>query len=291
MESVKPIIRYSIEDLLKFSHITDPPKELLDFDKSILKRFKKKTDEDTEYQGQVKSILNKMTWDTFEKLTADLLKIKLTNLKQLEKFVDLVFDKAVLEPDFSNMYALLCSKLAKIKVQENKAPEIAVSLVENTVVDNKPAVKKFQFQQLLLNKCQQEFEKRLIPEQTELEEKYPDPDDIELFLEKNKRKKIGLMKFIGELHNLNFITQKIVDGCLFFLLKNIEPKSALGELHLECICTLVTTTLNKLKTRTDPLFNEFVKNLKKMTEKNVSSRIKFMIANLFEKGLKPHRIV
>jgi hypothetical protein len=64
----------------------------------------------------VTSILNKITPDTSEKLTNKLINdIPITSNAMLDKLISLIFEKAVLESTFAEVYADICSKLEKDK--------------------------------------------------------------------------------------------------------------------------------------------------------------------------------
>lgn len=56
-------------------------------------------------------ILNKITPQTFEKLSAQLMEIKLLDVPMMDKVVDIIFEKAIFEPNFTAMYADLCFQL------------------------------------------------------------------------------------------------------------------------------------------------------------------------------------
>jgi len=64
-------------------------------------------------EARVRGLLNKMTWDTFEKLSTQLCSIELDSKDMLSKIISLVFDKAVDEPSFGEMYATLCVHVSK----------------------------------------------------------------------------------------------------------------------------------------------------------------------------------
>jgi hypothetical protein len=49
-----------------------------------------------------------MTWDTFDKLSQQLTSIEVDSREMLSKIISLVFDKAVDEPNFGELYAELC---------------------------------------------------------------------------------------------------------------------------------------------------------------------------------------
>lgn len=59
----------------------------------------------------VTAILNKITPQTFEKLSQQILDIKLEDTSMLDRVVQLIFEKAVQEPNFTFMYADLCLML------------------------------------------------------------------------------------------------------------------------------------------------------------------------------------
>jgi hypothetical protein len=69
------------------------------------------TDPLEQMSRDVVAILNKITPQTFAKLTGKLRDIQIHNSAMLSKFVRLVFDKAVSEPNFANLYAEMCSSL------------------------------------------------------------------------------------------------------------------------------------------------------------------------------------
>lgn len=60
---------------------------------------------------EVTAILNKITPQTFEKLSQQILDIKLEDTSQLDRVVQIIFEKAVQEPNFTSMYADLCLML------------------------------------------------------------------------------------------------------------------------------------------------------------------------------------
>ena len=59
----------------------------------------------------VKGIPNKLTPKKFDLLKGQLIDSGITTADILKGVISLIFDKAVLEPTFCPMYALLCSEL------------------------------------------------------------------------------------------------------------------------------------------------------------------------------------
>ncbi|GAX12806.1 translation initiation factor 4G [Fistulifera solaris] len=64
-------------------------------------------------EKQVKSILNKMTKEKFGRLSAQMLEIPISTYETLNMMIDNVYDKAIDEPAFGDMYADLCVKLSQ----------------------------------------------------------------------------------------------------------------------------------------------------------------------------------
>jgi translation initiation factor 4G len=165
-------------------------------------------------QRKVKSLLNKLTLEKFDKITDQILEIagqsrKETDGRTLRQIIQLTFEKATDEPNFSEMYALFCRK-----IMETIDPNITDPNVLNK--DGQPLTGGQLFRKYLLNRCQEEFErgwKINLP---------PKPDDdavgkeAELLSEayytaaKAKRQGLGLVQFIGELFKLNMLSEKIM---------------------------------------------------------------------------------
>jgi len=55
-----------------------------------------------------------MTWDTFDKLSRGLCEIHIESKDMLDKIISLIFDKAVDEPGFGELYAELCVQLSRM---------------------------------------------------------------------------------------------------------------------------------------------------------------------------------
>jgi hypothetical protein len=75
------------------------------------RKVKVPVDEVEDLKLQVMSILNKITPQTFDKLVVQLKQIPIKNATLLDKLVSLVFEKAIQEPNFCNMYADMCVEL------------------------------------------------------------------------------------------------------------------------------------------------------------------------------------
>ena len=64
-------------------------------------------------EKQVKAILNKMTKEKFDRLAGQMIEIPIISSDMLSMMIDNVFDKAIDEPSFGDMYADLCVRLSR----------------------------------------------------------------------------------------------------------------------------------------------------------------------------------
>ena len=131
----------------------------------------------------MRSILNKLTPENFQKLTAEVSHFDLGTKGALKQIVTLVFEKAVDESKYCRLYALLCLRLNE---------EVPNYEEEECVFTS--------FQRILLTKLQYEFDSR--------RQGNVDPGSRE------KRQLLGLSAFIGELYSLSLIREVTVHACL-----------------------------------------------------------------------------
>ncbi|KAF4076278.1 hypothetical protein AMELA_G00212570 [Ameiurus melas] len=222
---------------------------------------------------RVRSVLNKLTPQMFQQLMKQVTDLNIDTEERLKGVIDLIFEKAISEPNFSVAYANMCRCLIGLKVPTTDKPGTTVT-----------------FRKLLLNRCQKEFEK--------------DKDDDEIFEQKQKeldaaaegevrqrltdelveakdqarRRSLGNIKFIGELFKLKMLTEPIMHDCIVKLLKNHDEES------LECLCRLLSTIgkdldFEKAKPRMDQYFHQMEKIIK---ERKTSSRIRFMLQDVLD---------
>lgn len=159
-------------------------------------------------KGQVIAILNKITPQNFKDLSVKIIALGFDDLEKLEIAVEIVFDKAVLEPAFSQTYANLCKVMSSIQFPDDPNPKVSP------------------FLKTLLNRCEEEF----------LKEKSGE-------LEINKKKMLGNINLIGELYNLSMISTNIImeSYIQYLLLKSRDEES------IECLSKLFGTVGQKLE--------------------------------------------
>ncbi|KAK5923802.1 hypothetical protein CgunFtcFv8_000738 [Champsocephalus gunnari] len=91
---------------------------------------------------RLRSILNKLTPQKFQDLMKQVQDLTIDTEERLKGTIDLIFEKAISEPNFSVAYANMCRCLMGLKVPATDKPGVLVN-----------------FRKLLLNRCQKEFEK------------------------------------------------------------------------------------------------------------------------------------
>ncbi|XP_044290315.1 eukaryotic translation initiation factor 4 gamma 1 isoform X2 [Varanus komodoensis] len=222
---------------------------------------------------RVRSILNKLTPQMFQQLMKQVTELSIDTEERLKGVIDLIFEKAISEPNFSVAYANMCRCLMGLKVPTTDKPTVMVN-----------------FRKVLLNRCQKEFEKDKDDDEI-FEKKQKEMDDtagpeerarlkeeLDEARDKARRRSLGNIKFIGELFKLKMLTEAIMHDCVVKLLKNHDEES------LECLCRLLTTIgkdldFEKAKPRMDQYFNQMEKIIK---EKKTSARIRFMLQDVID---------
>lgn len=178
--------------------------------------FGKELSEVQKTERQVKSILNKLTWEKFDTLYAQLLDHcraddPTTRAEILEVIAREVFKKATIQHNFIEMYADVCSKLE---------------------ADLKKDGLEVNFRRPLLEQCQESFTLHLEPPQIDKCLQYEEQYEL---LVKYKTKMLGNVKLIGHLLRLRMLAAKIIFHCTDELI-SIGSAEA-----LETLCAFLET--------------------------------------------------
>ncbi|CAI8612434.1 unnamed protein product [Vicia faba] len=216
---------------------------------------------------QLEGILNKLTPQNFKKLFKQVKAVNIDNAVTLSGFILQIFEKALLEPTLCEMYANLCSHLAAA------LPDLSQ--------DNE----KITFKRLLINMCQEEFERgeREQEEANQADEgevKQSD-EDREAKRSKARRRMLGNIRLIGELYKKRFLTERIMHECIKKLLGQCQNPD---EDDIEALCTLMSTIGEmidhpKAKEHMDVYF-ERIKLLS--NNMSLSSRVRFMLKDTID---------
>lgn len=219
-------------------------------------------------QRQLKAILNKLTPQNFERLFQQVKEVTIDNAVTLTGVIFQIFDKALMEPTFCEMYADLCYHLA--------------SELPDFVEDDQ----RITFKRLLLNKCQEEFE-RGEREQAEAEKMEGDGEFKQSDQEREekriqaRRRMLGNIRLIGELYKNKMLTERIMHECIQKLLGDYQNPD---EEDIEALCKLMCTIGEmidhpKAKDQMDTYF-EILSNLANNTD--LSSRLRFMLMDVID---------
>ncbi|XP_071034173.1 eukaryotic translation initiation factor 4 gamma 3 isoform X2 [Parasteatoda tepidariorum] len=233
----------------------------LDLEKEKLKR-------------SVQGILNRLTPQEFETLLTEVKNLNIDTEEKLCTVTDLIFEEAAAEPNSSFLYANMCKHLALIKVSTK----------------NKDYVN---FRKVLLRKCQKEFEEgrrdelkheervkaleEAAPEEKkELEQKMYDEDN------KMRYRRLGYIRFIGELFCLKMLTEPIMHEYIKRLISQGDEES------LECLCQLLKTIGKELDDRKvkgskESMMKNYFTQMQKIVDKRLTgSRVRFMLQDVID---------
>ena len=230
-------------------------------------------------QRKVKSNLNKMTPNNFDKISDQILAIAgqskdETDGRTLRQVIQLTFEKATDEAHWAQMYAEFCKRML-----ESMSPEIK----DVSILDKKDnvVVGGALFRKYLLTRCQEEFERGW---KTNLPQK-PDGESEEVTMLSDeyyiaaaaKRRGLGLVRFIGELYKLGMLTERIMHECVK---KLVDYEGTPDEAEVESLTSLLKTIGQNLDStqRGLDLMDAYFKRIETMIKTpGLPSRLSFML--------------
>jgi hypothetical protein len=269
-------------------------------------------DEEDAKQRRFKASLNKITPENYNKLFSKILEDEISSAQTLRGFIAQVIDKSLMEPKFCELYAKFCEDLSAALPNQFGEDD-----------NSKPLT----FKRILLNNCQKEFEHsdqmvedavdgiELNDSEEELSEPKAKSDDqkldkilckpksklsdqekkyvqdsVEFKKKLARRRKLGLMQFIGELYKHQLLNAKIILRCINNLLglpqsdENEEAEWPDDE-RVEALCKLLGTIGDKLdgSQQYKHFMNNYFERMKTIAdERRVDSRRRFMILDTID---------
>jgi len=228
----------------------------------------KVSDDEQLKQRQIKAILNKLTPQNFDKLFEQVKEVDIDSAFTLTGVISQIFDKALMEPTFCEMYSKFCVDLAADLPEFNENNE------------------KITFRRVLLNKCQEEFERgeREQAEADRLEEE----GEVKLSKEEREEKRIkarrrmlGNIRFIGELYKMSMLTERIMHECIKKLLGEYQCPD---EEDIEALCKLMSTIGHmidrpKARMHIDTYFDGMTRL---SNDQKLSSRLRFLLKDVID---------
>ncbi|KAK4694157.1 translation initiation factor 4G, partial [Lecanoromycetidae sp. Uapishka_2] len=238
-------------------------------------------------QRKVKSHLNKLTPNNFDKITLQLLDISAQSKDEsdgrtLRQVIQLTFEKATDEAHWAEMYAQFCKRML-----ESMSPEVK----DENILDKKGEVVHggALFRKYLLNRCQEEFEKGW---KLNIGDKPEGESDEAVMLSDAyykeaaaKRRGLGLVRFIGELYKLSMLTERIMHECVK---KLVDYQGMPDEAEVESLTSLLRTIGQRLDTASNipngpqMMSAYFTKISQMIVIEGLPSRLRFMLMDIVE---------
>lgn len=232
---------------------------------------------------KVMSILSRITPQKYTDLLDELLQLPLRQMDETElhDVVRVFFDKAVQEPEFSEIYARLFSELCLMKESER---ELEAELRDRLFCNR--------INRELLHTCDEEFRRpiELTPDErvnrttgTPYSE-----EEIDLKRMRLKNRLVGNIKFVGELFKLSLVTERVVDDIFHLLMGDFDRSNPTvrEDYVFEVFSTLVRTTGDALKERKPSTLTRYLGVAKTVEHVHPRNRIRFLMMDLSDINTK-----
>lgn len=264
--------------------------------------FKQKLNEENKQdilKKDLRNLLNLLTHDNYPKIKQEIIEKIGGSIEDQDKFLDVLFQKAVLEKAYVKLYCMLVKELDNYLVKNPPKPSEKDKDKDNDKdKENKKEVKKgkkehSEMRSHLIDRCKIIFQLEN-NEQFDQYIKEKDPEE-----RRNKLKKfiLGNVYFITELMKIKILSKKVGPDCLKHLYdryqKNQTDKT-LKEITLEAIIIFsenfgrIIYEEKKMKTADKQQFNKVLDDIFQkleniMNEPGLVGHIKYNIYNLLEK--------
>lgn len=209
----------------------------------------------------MKLILNKLTIEKYSQLYSQMITCGIKTVTHVELLIDEVFEKAITQHHFIEMYADLCAHLHE-------------HFVENPIVTDDP---KKNFKKVLLNACQMSFERNLTPPQGlgSLDE-----EERVLAETRYKTRMIGNIRFVGALMTRKMLASKVLLAIMDELLSDPTPEALES---LAALLTVVGPTFDCPGWSYHVALNAIFEQVKKIAKKtSTEPRVKCLLKDVLD---------
>lgn len=207
-----------------------------------------------------RALLNKLTHDKFEALCGQILDLPLSSSEHLTALAAEIFEIATTQDGFRSMYTELCVRL-DVHLSEKRS-----------------SVGGKAFRKALVSSCQSTFERNLQPPDSVSFVGLTDEERFELEM-KLKTRRLGNMRFIGELLVRGLLAQKLMPPIILELLHADEAA-------LESLIALMTIVApffeQKASLYQATLRDTFTTLRRRQNDKGISSRVRCLLSDLFD---------
>jgi translation initiation factor 4G len=232
-------------------------------------------------QRKVKSALNKMTPEKFDRISDQILEIAGQSKDEndgrtLRQVIQLTFEKACDEAHWASMYAKFCKRM--LESMDPSIKDESITDKNGNVVMGGNLFRKY-----LLNRCQEEFERGWQLDIGEKPEGEPQTEEAAMLSDEYyvaataKRRGLGLVQFIGELYKLGMLTERIMHACVK---KLVDIEGIPQEAEIESLVKLLKTVGGNLDSteKGHPMMDAYFLRIDKMSKiEELNSRMKFML--------------
>jgi len=213
-----------------------------------------------EIARKARALLNKLTHDRFEPLCTQILALPLSTPEHLASLAAEIFEISTTQDGFRSLYTELCMRLD------------AHFAGQSTAIGGKT------FRKVLVSECQASFERSLEPADPALFEGLSGDEPFELEM-KLKTRRLGNMRFIGELLVRRLLAQKLMPPIILELLAG-------DEVALESLVAFLTVVApcfdQKASLYQAHLHDAFATLRRKKNDKGLSTRLRCHLSDLFD---------
>jgi hypothetical protein len=215
------------------------------------------------FEEKLKQLLNQLSPKNYNEIATTLTKLTY-NKEKLKCLANIIINKSIYEPKYTDLYAELCSVIKTINIPDMSVPSGKLLLFN-----------------VLLQETKKTFETSIIIDPDEAD-KLQDFDIDEHDLVEIKNKKLGIVKFVAELYNKKILIAKIVKGCFETMFKVIEicnenKHDVARDFVMECLIEYIKVLLKSKNNISDDTIKECIIKSKKLGMAYKNNRLKLMM--------------